>query len=56
MEELRKNELLSIEGGNGISGTLISALGRGITTLLDMGRSLGSAIRRIGSGNICSVY
>ena len=56
MKELKKNELLIIEGGSGISGTLISALSRGITTLLDMGRSLGSAIRRIESGNICSIY
>ncbi len=52
MRELKKDELLNIEGG-AISGTLISSLTRGINTLLDMGRSLGSAIRRVGSNNIC---
>ena len=52
MKDLNKEELLDINGG-GISGTLISSLTRGINTLLDMGRSLGSAIRRIGSGNVC---
>lgn len=52
MKYLNKDELLNINGG-GISGTLISALTRGVNTLLDMGRSLGNAIRRIGSNNIC---
>jgi len=52
MKSLSNNELLNVSGGN-ISGTLISALTRGVNTLLDMGRSLGNAIRRIGSGNVC---
>ncbi len=53
MKELNKNELLAIEGGVSITGTLISALTRAIETVLDYGRSLGTAIRRIGSNNIC---
>ena len=52
MKELNKKELLNVEGGS-ISGTVINSITRGINTLLDMGRSLGSAIRRIGSGNVC---
>ena len=52
MKNLNKEELLNIEGGS-ISGTLISAISRGINTVLDMGRALGNAIRRIGSNNIC---
>ena len=52
MKNLNKEELLNIEGGS-ISGTLISAITRGINTVLDMGRALGNAIRRIGSGNVC---
>ena len=52
MRELSNNELVCINGG-GISGTLISSITRGINTILDLGRSLGSAIRRIGSRNIC---
>lgn len=53
MRELNNNELVCIDGGATISGTLISSLTRGINTLLDMGRSLGTAIRRIGSNNVC---
>lgn len=52
MERLKKDDLLSIEGG-GISGTLISAFTKCISTVYDIGRSLGSAIRRIGSNNLC---
>lgn len=56
MIELRKDELFDICGGISISGTLISSLTKGITTLLDLGRSLGSAIRRIGSNKLCPVH
>jgi len=54
MQELKREELLNIEGGNiGVNGTLISSLTRGINTLLELGRSLGSAIRRVQEGNMC---
>ena len=52
MKDLKNNELFDIEGGS-ISGTLINSITRGIDTILDMGRSLGSAIRRIQYNNIC---
>lgn len=52
MRELNKKELLNIEGGS-ISGTMINSITKGINTILDLGRSLGTAIRRIGSGNVC---
>ncbi len=52
MKNLNKEELLNIEGGS-ISGTLISAITRGINTVLDTGRARGNAIRRIGSNNVC---
>ena len=53
MIELKKEELLKIEGGINITGTLINAWVRGINALLDLGRSLGTAIRRVSSNNIC---
>lgn len=43
---LEKEELLQIVGGINITGTLINALYKGINTIMDIGRSLGSAIRR----------
>ena len=53
--EIEKHELLMINGGGSISGTLINAFVRGINVLLDLGRSLGTAIRRIGSNTVCSI-
>lgn len=53
MKELTKQELLEISGG-AISASLITALVRGVNALLELGRSLGTAIRRIQTGNFCS--
>lgn len=53
---LNKEELLSISGGAvKWNATFFNALARCAETLLDLGRSLGSAIRRIGSNNLCPV-
>lgn len=52
MKQLNKQELLQISGG-AISGSLINAFIRGINTILDLGRSLGTAIRRIQKGQFC---
>jgi bacteriocin-like protein len=54
MKELNNNELESIRGGS-ISGTLINAFVRGIEALMDLGRSLGNAVRRIKSKAICRI-
>lgn len=50
--ELTKQELLKINGG-AISGTLINGIIKGVNSFLDLGRSVGSAVRRISEGNIC---
>ena len=55
MENLKCDELLNVSGGSNISGTLINALAKGVSTIYDIGRSLGTAIRRIGSNNICPI-
>lgn len=52
--ELSVDELKQIRGG-AFSGTLINALIRGINSFLDLGRSLGSAIRMIGAGKYCKL-
>lgn len=52
---LEKDELLQIVGGVSITGTLINALSRGLTTLMDLGRSLGSALRRAIGGTMCPI-
>ena len=53
MQELTKEELIYIYGGLSISGSLINALVKGLNTFLDLGRSLGTAIRRIVTSFVC---
>ena len=52
MRELGKEELKQIYGG-AISATLFNAFVRGVNTFFEVGRSLGSAVRRIFSKDIC---
>lgn len=52
MQQISKSELLNINGG-AISASLITSIVRGINSLLDLGRSFGSAIRRIITGSYC---
>jgi bacteriocin-like protein len=53
MKELTKKELIQVNGGLSISGSLINSIAKGLTVFLDLGRSLGTAIRRIGTSSIC---
>ena len=55
MREIDVCDLYKIEGGADISGTLINAFADGIKTIMDVGRSFGTAIRRIISGNLCEL-
>ena len=52
--KLEKQELLTIQGGS-ITGSLITAILKGVGTVFDLGRSLGSAIRRIKYKNVCPI-
>lgn len=52
--KLKKEEMLKINGG-GISGTLINSVIRGINSILELGRSLGTAIRRLTANNLCQL-
>ncbi len=52
---LEKEELLQIVGGISITGSLLSSIYKGINSIMDVGRSLGSAIRRAISGSMCPV-
>lgn len=52
--ELQEKELSAIIGGGiSINATMINAFARAISTVLDLGRTVGSAIRRIYSKNYC---
>ena len=54
MRSLNKEELLKVSGG-GITAAWLNAAARAVTTLVDLGRSLGTAIRRSISGKVCSL-
>jgi hypothetical protein len=55
MQKLNYDELLNISGGSTtVSATLINAFARGISTILELGRSIGSSIRRITTNKVCS--
>lgn len=57
MSEIKDFEkLYEIDGGADISGSLINAFSTGIKTVMNVGRSLGTAIRRIISGSLCEVW
>ncbi|MBR1718397.1 MAG: hypothetical protein IJ715_03920 [Bacilli bacterium] len=49
---IKDSELKLIEGGS-ITATFISAIARCINSISDLGRSLGSSIRRIQTGSYC---
>lgn len=55
MNKMTREELLQINGGttNLLTATFLNAAARCLTTLLDIGRAIGSSIRRIHSDNIC---
>ena len=56
MRELNNKELMSVEGGaNWLTASFLNAAARTIETVMDIGRSLGSAIRRALSGKVCSI-
>lgn len=50
-----EEQLFAIAGGVNVSGSIINAFATGIKTVMDVGRSLGTAIRRITLGNLCRI-
>lgn len=54
MLELKDEELMNVDGGAGITATFLNSVSRAISTLMEVGRTLGSALRRTISGKTCS--
>ena len=52
MKELKVKETKSMYGGN-LSGTLVGYILKGFNFFTDLGRYLGSSIRRIYDNNLC---
>lgn len=57
MKQLNKQELMEVKGGasNFLTAAFITSLSRAGNMLLDLGRSLGTSIRRLINGNVCSI-
>lgn len=53
MKELSKKEELSLYAGGGITASFINAIAKGVSLVVDLGRYLGSSLRRLFSNNIC---
>lgn len=54
MKKISQDQLYQIYGG-AVSASFITALVRAVDGILDLGRSLGTAIRRIYNGRVCSL-
>lgn len=55
MVKMNNNELQLIVGGVNWTGTLVSAVTKLVTSVVDIGRYIGSATRRLVTGKCCSV-
>lgn len=53
MKKLSKEEMIRINAGATISGTLVNSVWNGVKAFIDVGRYAGSAIRRLIDRNLC---
>lgn len=52
--EINKENLIKIKGGVKMSAALITSLYKSFTFIFDLGKYMGTAIRRIKTKNLCS--
>ncbi len=50
---MTRDELINVNGGIDFSGTVLNAIVKGITSIYDIGRRIGSALIRYKTGNVC---
>lgn len=55
MYEVSDCDALEIKGGFNLTGAMLNGIYRAINSLLAAGRSLGTAIRMIQAGKMCSL-
>ena len=55
MKEICENDLVRIVGGASITSSLVNSFVKVINTLVDLGRNIGSGIRRIMENNLCPI-
>lgn len=52
--ELQKNEMTMITGG-GLTSAMLNAISKAVNTVYDLGKQLGSSIRRMVTNQYCPV-
>lgn len=55
MKELSKNEMLEVTGSGDITSTIVSTYIKCFGQIYEIGKSFGSAIRRLVTGKICKI-
>lgn len=55
MKELRKDEMLNVEGGTSFPVSMLDAIRKTIETIYSIGEALGSYIRRVKEGKMCNM-
>lgn len=53
MKLLNKEQLLEINGGLNVTGSILNSINNLLKTVLDIGRSVGTSIVRLATGNTC---
>lgn len=54
MKKLDDIDLINVTGGE-LSSSLLNSISKIASTIYELGRSFGSSIRRITTGNICQI-
>lgn len=55
MRELKKDEMLKVEGGTDLTSSMLTAIYKTFELIYSIGESLGSYIRRKTSGKMCDI-
>jgi len=56
MFKLNNDELMMVVGGINITGTILNAISRGVEIIFEIGKSIGTALRRSISDKMCSIW
>lgn len=55
MRELKREEMLSVEGGASFSASMLTAIYKTIEVIYSIGESFGSYIRRVVENKMCDI-
>lgn len=55
MNRMSNAELIQVVGGFNFTGAVMASIVKGLNTLLDLGRSLGTSFRRVSNNKLCPI-